>query len=1810
MKTIHWLLLALILGSCNKKADTPNTLTASEVSIIEAKTNGLVAKGGTLFVRFKHNIVSENRVGIPLRETVFKFNSDVSGETVWLSTKTIQFKLDENVARGQQHTGHLDLSKLFPTYTFENPTIPLEFAIVGNIVVKKTIEFEPISKDSPTEIKILGSIEFDQAVNGAVFNTINKLSNGLALKWTAATEKEYRFETAVFTRKKHIETIHFMLNKTDFDLAADEKISYTIPRLEELKIDQVNSTNDGSSKKITVLFSENISMHKDWSGFFAVAPATDFNVSIVGKQATLSGSFRTDIGYLITVKEGIRSTSGTTIDKELKRSVQFSDLKPRVLFSQNGVFLPSTGNSKVAFRSVNVKRVRLTIQHVFNNNLSTYLRENTLSSAKSAQAGDGYYYSSASNIQYMGETIYQEDIELSGAKNTWIQTEVDLANVTTNYTHGLYVIQLVFNKEDVDYSANGTYQTSRNSHLDPNSYSYYYRNGRPSKMLMISDLGITATRSRSGLDVLTHNVLTTKAEPSVLIELLSLNNQVLGSSTTNSSGHVRFDLSQKLPSPLMFIRATKAGSETFLPIQSSKWDNTVFQTNGVEAEIKGTRGFVYTDRGVYRPGDSIYVSMIFRNQDNTFPENHPIKVEFYNPQDQLSSRQMLKNGHDGFYSAILKTGLNSPTGDWKLTIDAGAKRFTERIKVETVVANKFKVVTELSDKRLIKPKNVDINLSVNYLFGTPAANAPFELESRIYAGAGSFSTYPAFYFANQSQEFQTIERELGKGTLNAAGKNTTSIKLDDYSSAQQRLSWLLTSTVYEDGGRFTKSVKRFTINPFDAYVGLKIPQFRWFQAGTDMDLPFLVVDEKGNALRGRDVEITVYRNERYWWWDYNSSRDKRRFKTETNTIEVYKAAATSLDHASSIAVRLSGSGEHLIEVKDKLSGHTAGFFVTAYSWGDDQSANAASTIQVKTNKDKYVVGDEAKIIVPTPNQGTVLFRLLKGDEMLLSKDLPVSGNGETVIDLPIDKSMLPNVYAAISVIQPFDQTINDRPSRMFGIAPIMVEDPESKLKLTLDVPTGIKPKQRFSIAVSGTPNSQVTLAVVDEGLLDLTNFATPDAWSAFNQKQMLNVTTYDSYPLMMSKLWGDVDRSIKIGGGLSNDDPTALKTRRFLPVAMFKGPLKINSDGKLNVSFYMPEYTGSVRVMAIAAKKSAFASAEANITVKTDLMVVPTMPRVLGPKDKFTLPTTIFALSDKIKDVSVSISVKGPIKVLGEKTKQINFNSEDKKNIDFELEVDAAIGQAVVLVTATSGNEKIVAERKVDVRVYNPQISTQSEFLLEKGKPISFKTSAKGILGTNQTQIKVSSLANLSIDHRVSYLLRYPYGCVEQTTSAAFPQLYLNSLIPVSDELQKTIDSHINETIARLSKFQLSDGSFSYWPNNGSTSFWGTNYAGHFLVSAEALGYHVPSELMIKWRTFQRRQLKQTIDSMTDHVYRMYTLALAGQPDYGAMNYLKESKMASLTNVQKWMLAGSYQLSGDHAEAAKIADKLTLSVTDYREFSGTFGSRLRDEAIILDIMQRMNRSSQAMPLFTDICKRLSENSWMSTQESAYALLSVSNFVKHLGKAGKSFSGEIILDRTTKLPFNTSESSFVLTLDDQKEHNVEVKLDSENKVFASVNWVGVPLREGVEATQQGIDLSVQYYNEDGAKINPENLVQGTTFYAVYGVKRLYSSRIEEVALTQLLPSGWEIENLRLNNEALPVWMKSFTLGREKYTDSRDDRISWFFDLISSVNTYNFVVKLNAISVGEFYLPPTKVGAMYNDDYKAIIEGKDVRVRPRK
>ena len=1124
----------------------------------------------------------------------------------------------------------------------------------------------------------------------------------------------------------------------------------------------------------------------------------------------------------------------------------------------------------------------------------------------------------------------------------------------------------------------------------------------------------------------------------------------------------------------------------------------------------------------------------------------------------------------------------------------------------------------MPEKTLLRGEPMDARLHVEWLQGAIARNLKYDIQGTFIATPTTFEGYKGFYFDDPSRVFNTEESKLISGVTNERGDATVQARFELGSTAPGMLLANLVTRVYEESGDFSIDADRMLYSPYRRYAGIKSPQKDKEQLNTGANYTYEVasVDYLGKPQANTELDVKVYKVYWYWWWDSNSSGLANYVSDSYNKPVKTFTVRTDGDGRGTFQLSFPDKewGTYFISVKDKESKHSTGvmsYFDWPYNEGrrNTDGSESATMLSFKTDKDSYTPGEKMVVTFPSTKGSRAIVSIENGVRVL-SLTEHTCEDKQTTVRLDVTKDMQPNAYVYITLLQPHGITKNDLPIRLYGVVPFTVTSPESHLTPVIQSPAELKPDASYTVSVSEKNGKEMayTLAIVDEGLLDLTRFRTPEPWKAFNAREALGVNTWDLYNYVVGAYGGRIEQLFSIGGDDAlNKGPKAI-VNRFKPVVRFDGPFLLKKGKTARHTYQMPNYNGRVKIMVVAGNGEAYGHADKSVMVRKPVMLLGTLPRVIGVGEEMVVPATVFATEDGVGAVNVSIACSSNMEVVGEATRSLSFERKGDQQASFRIRVKKNPGIGKVTITATGKGDKSVYETELEIRtVRRPQVKVTAA-TLEAGKSWKETVAMPGATGTNQLTLEVSDIAPVNLSSRLSYLLGYPHGCLEQITSKGFPQLYISSFTDLTPQQAKSTEEAVKEVIRRLRSYQTVDGAFAYWPGGTSSNGWGTVYATHFLLEASKKGYLVPEAMKQSVLNNLRRVARNWkpatsyyMDSEeTTQAYRLYVLALAGSPEMGAMNRLKEMK--DLASMSRWSLASAYALVGREDVAQDLISKTTALPSGYSEYDETCGSDVRDQSIQLMTLCLLDKGKEAATLVEELSKQLSSDDWLSTQSTAFALVALSDYLAKYrvdgvmdftyacgGKDGQVKTDKNIWSETLLDKAGTSAS-------------VELKNTGKSTLFARIITEGIPEQGEEKAYANGVSLAVSYVDLNGRPVNVAQLEQGTNFSAVVTVKNPSARGYNNLVLSEIFPAGWEILNTRFLNESAT---DSLSAG-VNYQDIRDDRVYSYIDRLPAGSQVTVKINLCAVYPGRFYLPPVYCEAMYDYLIRANTAGQEVTV----
>ena len=1481
----------------------------------------------------------------------------------------------------------------------------------------------------------------------------------------------------------------------------------------------------------------------------------------------------------LTLDAGLKSNAGNALETAFTHTFQREEPKPAVEVTLKGGILPEKDKFYLPFRAVSLSAVEVRVVKIYEKNVLMYLQDN-------------YLHGYGNSLRRSGRLVYKGDIQLDPSKNlhSWNDFSVDLSGLIKKEPGAIYRVRLSFRQDQSLYggaapllnpSAPSGPLSAKDQAIwdkpssyywdndfdwnlynwedadDPTKPSYYMDTDRfPVVQLLASDIGLMAEYAHGpALWVAATDLVTGEPLPGAKLEVYDYQLQCIGKGKTDGKGLATLTVEHQ-----PFAIVAKAGGSTAYLKTVMDLDRSLSRFDvGGETVQQGLKAFIYGERGVWRPGDTLHVNMLLSDKGHNLPDGHPATLELYTPEGQFHSR-MVRTGKDGFFTYNIPTRDTDPTGYWNAYFKVGGSSFHKILHIETIKPNRLKIhvdypsVLEAGLKR-------EARIAAEWLTGGAAGGAKAHAQLTLRRRKGApFQGFEAYTFDNPASKFQEAQAELFTTWLDGNGSATAELRLPEAADAPGMLEAFVVTSVEEKGGDESFTTQTLPFSPYSAYVGIKLPKGEYLETDKTHSADIAVVDAKGRPVKGHALEYVLYKVGWNWWWDIQG--DGLDTYVNGNSVKVVKSGVlTSAIQDVTVFINIPKDdwGRYLLLVRDRESGHISGQTFLA-DWPDYEGRagrrdpETLTMLSFSTDKPSYTVGDQATVYIPAAPGARALVSLENAGGVV-SREWVELSDKDTPWRFAVTQEMAPNIYVHITLVQPYGNTVNDLPLRLYGVQRVRVENPGSKLVPQIQMPDKLHPEEAFTIKVSeknGRPMTY-TLAIVDEGLLDLTAFKTPDPWARMNKVEALGVATWDLYDDVVGARNGRLTPLSAIGG---DEDAvrSARKDNRFNPVVLCFAPRTVVAKGTDVVKVKLPQYVGSVRVMVVAAHDGAFGSAQKTVPVQSPLMVISTLPRQLGCGEQVSVPVNVFALEESVKDVAVTIEADGPVE-LPDRTERVHFTSTGDQLVCFKMKALAQEGVAHVKVTATAAGHK--ASEEIALPVVQPQapVTRVERFTLAAG-------ASRKVSGG---QLQVSAFPVPDAHGLYAAMRDYPYDCTEQLSARG---LTLVNLLPQLNSVDSTeACSLMPGIIARLYARQNADGGFAYW-GGGKSDSWVSSMAGILLVQAQKAGFEVNNGVVKAWRTYQEKLSQayriagNSLFSQADEAYRLYSLAVAGASSQAGMNRLREAK--ELTAQARWLLASAYALSGKASTAGAVLDAVGHDFPEYSPYNLTYGSATRDRFAALEALVLCDRMNEAMSL----AQELMLDKTLSTQETAFAAVALARLFQ-------------------KVP--TREAQTVL-------ENGVLTNNSEGTVYVTVATTS---REAQPASSNGLGIEVSYVDADGAPVNANALAQGTRFTARIKVQSKQVGRdLQNLALSLNVPSGWEIVNDRMAGGAEDGY---------DHKDIRDNAVRWYFALPAG-RFKTFSVQLRAAYEGRFALPATVVEAMYEPTVQAATAAGTALVQP--
>jgi len=1722
----------------------------------------------------------------------------LDGRWQWANPYLLRFEARTRLAEDAEYTVEL------------RPSLPLEgersFIVATGAFALADLSLSERAGDAPASAVIAATLEFTGPVSPEDILAHARLVNeadGRDIPLRAMTSwssryMELRSDPVPKTPEgsTYVLTVSRTLKKAGSALSLGRDATASIP----LRLDPVLTyrgadawaTATGSGIRLT--FSTPMDA-RSAAPFVSLKPAADHSLSADGAALLLTGGLAPGTRYTVTLRQGLTAADGATLNREETATLTVPDIPPSVDFVGSGLFLPPGRKAGLALTAINANRVELRVDRVYPNNLFTLLGD-----YGSRLFEDTWDYGGVPDT--LGGRIFEATLRTEGEPNVPVRQPVRL--------------------DAIRAGERGLFRVSASIPGQPGV----------KRWLALTDIGLTAKRGAESFMIWAVSNTTLAPLPGTRLTLISDRNQRLGSAVADAGGAARIALpardgnspdgtgtTDRGPGAPFMLLAERDDDFAFLLFSRAAVDTTGLDVAGAETPPSGLRAYLYGERDLYRPGETVQGMAVVRRDDLTAPGSMPLTLVQRDPRGREVRKLRLDSGRAGAAPFSLDLPDYALTGTHALELLAGDTVIGSRpLKVEEFVPDRIKVAVATPADAFAPGREIRAGVSAEYLFGPPASDLPVTLRVQLRPAPFAAQGFEGYLFGDPDAAFAPQEIFSEDAALDAEGRADFTIAIPPGLLPPAALEAVLLARVSEAGGRGVTARRRVAVHPYPYYLGMRQTERKGLDPGKAATFDFVAVDPDGRPAAHGPLSARLYRD-RWRTAVRLTPSGSYRYESVNDPELLAERSIPAGTGAGSVTFTPPDHGSYRVRVSPADPGAAGASAVAAFfcgGWGDSPWAlENPARVELVADKDHYLTGDTARIQIRAPFPGRLLVAV-EGRSVNDVRVVELAGNtGEVVI--PVRQAYGPNVHVTALLVRKASDVAEGSVGRAFGAIPLLVDTGANRLDLRVDAPAEVRPEGELELSVrlpqGMRTDALVTLAAVDEGILQLSGADDPDPFAFFHARRALGVTSYDTFAMLYPDLARILGTSAAGGGMDLAAESQFMRTesiRRVEPVAFWSGPLAVDEDSTVRWRVTLPDFQGALRVVAVGLDGKRFGTGRAMVRVRSPLAVTPTLPRFLAPGDDIEMPVTVRNdLEGDRAAVTLTVSASG---ALASAAEPLTLDLEQGGERTVYVPVSALPGpggEGAVTITASGTASGATETRRVITRLpVRPAAPLRRELAFGALDEPSGELvpAAQGFVpGTAIRSVALGGLPLARFAGRLENLLAYPYGCAEQVASQALPLIRFGHL---AREFAPSLAGErgpafmVQSAIMRLQSLQTDSGGFALWPGGDEDSAWVSAYVTLFLVEAGRAGYASPG---MTGRALER--MAETAASRPAEpdvaALALYTLALAGRPERGAMDELRDRKPGPLPDLARTLLACAYALAGD-------ADSFNGLLADApragegRQPGGGMGSGLRDAALMLLALAEAAPGDALVPkLAADVARRMTAPDWGTTQENGLAFAAL----------GRTLAGADPAPLTGRLTAGDWTADFAdaasVTLDtDAADAPLVADLGAHNAtVYWSVITRGVPTPESLAPRSRGLEIRRTFLDRSGAAVDMAELPQGTLVIMKTEL-RTTGAAVENVAVQCLLPAGLEVENPRLETSETALLASDDELPLSGHQDLRDDRVLFFTDL-RRPGWHAGYTQLRAVTPGRFALPPVQAEAMYDPDITASDAPADMAVTRR-
>ncbi|MDE5454431.1 alpha-2-macroglobulin family protein [Bradyrhizobium sp. CSA112] len=1545
--------------------------------------------------------------------------------------------------------------------------------------------------------------------------------------------------------------------------------------------------SDGASPRACFQFSEDLAKRVDFAPFLALAGTDKPALTSEGKQLCVDG-LKHGERYNINLRAGLPSTVKETLPKSAEFNIYVRDRKPFVRFTGRAYVLPRTGQRGIPLVSVNTPSVNVNVFRIGDRNLI-----NTVVDSDFQKTLSSYQLSDLGNER--GVKVWSGELATASTLNQDVVTAFPVDQALGDLQPGVYVMTA---------AAKGP-----GSGDDDGSLAMQW--------FIVSDMGLTAFSGNDGIHVFVNSLASTEAVAKVEVRLVARNNEILATRKTDDTGHVLFEVGLARGegglSPALLTVTSEKADYAFLSLKTNAFDLT---DRGVSGRVvpPGADAFVYAERGVYRSNETVYLTALLRDGQGNALAGGPLTLVIERPDGVEFRRAVLPDQGAGGRSMAVALNSAVPTGTWRVrafTDPKGSSIGETTFMVEDYIPERIEFDVSANEKMIKAEAPVELKVAGKFLYGAPASGLQLEGDMLVAPAASGRPGYPGYQFGVADEETASNERtpieNLPEADANGVATFPVSLAKAPTSTRPQEAQIFI--RMVETGGRAVERKLVLPVAPQAALIGIK-PLFadKSVAEGDKAEFDVVFVSPDGKQLPRDGLRYELLKMEsRYQWYRQNSSWEYEPVKSTK------RVADGDLTLTSDKAARVSVSpepGRYRLDVKSTEADGPVTSVEFDVGWYSDGSADTPDLLETSIDKPDYVSGDTMVVSVNARTAGKLTVNVL-GDRLLTTQTVDVK-EGTQQVKLTVGKDWGTGAYVLATLRRPLDAAALRMPGRAIGLKWFGIDKKTRTLEVALSPPPLVRPGTSLKIPVklgglNPGEDAKIVVAAVDVGILNLTNYKPPAPDDYYLGQRRLTAEIRDLYGQLIDGMQGTRGQ-IRTGGDSAGAEMQGSPPTQK-PLALYSGIVTVGADGTAEISFDIPEFAGTARVMAVAWNATKLGRATIDVTVRDPVVLTATLPRFLLNGDKGTMSFDLDNVEGAPGDYSISVKTSGPVKVTGNPTTTVKLAAKQRTSMALALDAGGA-GTANLDVDIKGPNGLTLARHyALDVKAATQVLARRSIRTLAKGESLTLTSDMFSDLvsGTGSVSLSVSLSTALDAATILKALDRYPHGCSEQITSRAMPLLYVNDLAAGAHLAMDTaVDQRIRDAIERLLARQGSNGSFGLWSTGGDDA-WLDAYVTDFLTRAREKGFAVPDVLfknaLERIRNSVVNANEPEKDGGRDLAYGLYVLARNGAAPIGDLRYLADTKLNNLaTPIAKSQLAAALALVGDRTRAERVygAALDALAPKPVLEFGRVdYGSALRDAAALVSLASEGNAPRATLTQAVqrvEVARGLSP--YTSTQENAWLVL-----------AARALSKE-----TLALDIDGSPVKAAVYRSYKAEamagKPVKITNTGDAPLQAVVSVSGSPVTPE-PAASNGFKIERNYFTLDGKPADVTKAKQNDRFAVVLKITEA-KPEYGHIMVADYLPAGLEIDNPRLVSSGDSGTLDWIEDGEEpEHTEFRDDRFTAAIDRASddkSVFTVAYIVR--AVSPGKYVLPQAYAEDMYNPSRYGRSGTGSVEVRPAK